>query len=307
MHMSALASDENGTAPVLPKTPGRGAQLRQPRIADLIAERLRSGIVNGEIADGYLLPKQDELLEEFEVSRPSLREALRILETEGLITVGRGNMGGAVVHAPKPEAAAFMMGLVLQAGQVPLTDLAEALARLEPACAAACADRPDRAETAVPVLRAAIDEAAENIDDPMAFTQIAHRFHDDLVGQCGNETLRLTVGTLVTLWSTQESAWAEGAEARHAFPDRQLRMAALRAHRKLVDAIERGDANDAARISCAHMEASQIHVLGEQGSASISVTRRGDAPPQRDPCRPAVVPPSVPPVTSPPALCRRSG
>jgi GntR family transcriptional repressor for pyruvate dehydrogenase complex len=277
MHMSALASGEDRTAPVLPKTSGRGAQLRQPRIADLIAERLRSRIVNGEIADGQLLPKQDELLEEFEVSRPSLREALRILETEGLITVRRGNMGGAVVHAPKPEAAAFMMGLVLQAGQVPLTDLAEALARLEPACAAACADRPDRAQTAVPVLRAAIDEAAERIDDPMAFTQIAHRFHDELVGQCGNATLRLTVGTLVTLWSTQESAWAEGAEARHAFPDRQLRMAALRAHRKLVDAIERGDANEAARISYAHMEASQIHVLGEQGSANISVTQRGDA------------------------------
>jgi DNA-binding FadR family transcriptional regulator len=252
--------------------------LRQPRIADLIASRLRSRIVNGEIADGKLLPKQDELLEEFEVSRPSLREALRILETEGLITVRRGNMGGAVVHAPKPEAAAFMMGLVLQAGQVPLSDLAEALGRLEPACAAACADRPDRARTAVPVLRAAIDDAAENIDNAMAFTQLAHRFHDELVGQCGNETLRLTVGTLVTLWSTQESAWAEGAEARHVFPDRPLRMAALRAHRKLVDAIERGDANEAARIAYIHMEASQIHVLGEQGGTSVSVTPRSDVP-----------------------------
>lgn len=218
--MSALESDARGTPTGGAKVPSRGAQLRQPRIADLIASRLRSRIVNGEIADGKLLPKQDELLEEFEVSRPSLREALRILETEGLITVRRGNMGGAVVHAPKPEAAAFMMGLVLQAGQVPLSDLAEALGRLEPACAAACADRPDRARTAVPVLRAAIDDAAENIDNAMAFTQLAHRFHDELVGQCGNETLRLTVGTLVTLWSTQESAWAEGAEARHVFPDR---------------------------------------------------------------------------------------
>ena len=272
--MSALNPKENGIDGARRRTVG--AQLRQPRIADLIASRLRTRIVNGDIADGNLLPKQDELLEEFEVSRPSLREALRILETEGLITVRRGNMGGAVVHAPKSEAAAFMMGLVLQAGRVPLSDLAEALGRLEPACAAACADRPDRAETTVPILRAAIDEAADNVDNAMAFTQMAHRFHDELVGQCGNETLRLTVGTLVTLWSTQESAWAEGAEARHVFPDRHLRLAALRAHRKLVDAIELGDANDAARISYAHMEASQIHVLGEQGSASVSVTQRGD-------------------------------
>jgi DNA-binding FadR family transcriptional regulator len=260
------------------RNPVRGSQLRQPRIADLIAARLRTRIVNGEISDGNLLPKQDELLEEFEVSRPSLREALRILETEGLITVRRGNMGGAVVHAPKPEAAAFMMGLVLQAGRVPLSDLASALGRLEPACAAACADRPDRAKTTVPVLRASIDEATDNVDNPMAFTQIAHRFHDSLVRECGNETLRLAVGTLVSLWSTQASAWAEGAEARHIFPDRHLRLTALRAHRKLVDAIERGDAADAAHIAFAHVEASQIPVLGEQGGQIVSVTQSTDVP-----------------------------
>jgi DNA-binding FadR family transcriptional regulator len=250
----------------------RSAQLRQPRIADLIAARLRARIVNGEIADGELLPKQDELLDEFEVSRPSLREALRILETEGLITVRRGNTGGAVVHRPKPEAAAFMMGLVLQAGQVPLRDLAEALGRFEPACAAACADRADRESTAVPILRASIDDAAGKVDDALAFTESAHAFHEALVRECGNQTLRLMVGTLVTLWSTQESAWAEAAQARHAFPQRPLRMAALRAHRKLVDAIERGDAGEASRIAHVHMEASQIHMLGEQGNTPVSVT-----------------------------------
>src|ERR1700719_666636 len=116
MYMNTVQPKENGVPTTPPRGSVRGAQLRQPRIADLIASCLRSRIVNGEIADGKLLPKQDELLEEFEVSRPSLREALRILETEGLITVRRGNMGGAVVHRPKPEAAAFMMGLVLQAG-----------------------------------------------------------------------------------------------------------------------------------------------------------------------------------------------
>jgi len=59
------------------------------------------------------------MLEEFEVSRPSLREALRILETEGSSRSGGENMGGAVVHAPKSEAAAFMMGLVLQRAEFP--------------------------------------------------------------------------------------------------------------------------------------------------------------------------------------------
>jgi GntR family transcriptional regulator, transcriptional repressor for pyruvate dehydrogenase complex len=268
--------EERGSLSPLSDKPSKvnGSQIRQPRIADLVASQLRQSIVDGDYLDGRLLPKQDELLAEFEVSRPSLREALRILETEGLITVLRGNKGGAVVHAPKAEAAAYMMGLVLQADRVPLSDLAEALGRLEPSCAAACADRSDRNETTVPILRATIDEAERNVDDAMAFARIAHRFHDELVRHCGNQTLCITVGILVSLWSTQEYAWAEAAEAEHAFPDRSELLVSLRAHRKLVDAIERGDATGAARIAYAHLEASQIHVLESQRDTPVSVTQR---------------------------------
>ena len=88
----------------------RRAQLRQPRLADMVASVLRDRIVNGELGNGDLLPKQDELLEEFRISRPSLREALRILESEGLLTVRRGNVGGSVVEAPNAESSAYMFG-----------------------------------------------------------------------------------------------------------------------------------------------------------------------------------------------------
>jgi DNA-binding FadR family transcriptional regulator len=64
----------------------------------MIARDLRNRILNGTIADGEMLPRQDELLEAFGVSMPSLRGALQILETEGLITVLRGSVGGAIVH-----------------------------------------------------------------------------------------------------------------------------------------------------------------------------------------------------------------
>src|SRR4029079_12199745 len=58
-------------------------QLRQPRLAELVAAALRSRILSGRLPDGSMLPKQEELIEEFKVSKPSMREALRILETEG--------------------------------------------------------------------------------------------------------------------------------------------------------------------------------------------------------------------------------
>src|SRR6185437_7074718 len=60
-------------------------QFVQPRVAQMVADVLRTRIVDGELPDGSLLPKQDDLIDEFQVSRPSFREALRILESEGLI------------------------------------------------------------------------------------------------------------------------------------------------------------------------------------------------------------------------------
>src|SRR5882724_6325161 len=102
-------------------------RLRQPRLAEMVADGLRERILSGELGDGAMLPKQDDLLAEFRVSPPSIREALRILETEGLITVQRGNVGGAVVHRPQQSKAAYMLGLVLQSRAVPLQDVVTAM------------------------------------------------------------------------------------------------------------------------------------------------------------------------------------
>ena len=136
---------------------GPRQQLRQPRLAEMVAAALRKRIVSGAIEDGGMLPKQEDLMAEFGISLPPMREALRILETEGLITVRRGNTGGAVVHQPQAAKAAYMLGLVLESRDVPVHDVLSALRRLEPVCAAACAAREDRAETVLPRLRATLD------------------------------------------------------------------------------------------------------------------------------------------------------
>ena len=63
-------------------------------MAEMVADVIRARIVAGTLPDGSMLPKQDQLISEFQVSRPLFREALRILESEGLISVRRGNIGG---------------------------------------------------------------------------------------------------------------------------------------------------------------------------------------------------------------------
>src|SRR6185437_7426536 len=117
-------------------------RLAAPRIAEIVAAELRGRIIDGDLADGDLLPRQELLVDQYRVSLVSLREAMRILETEGLISVRRGNKGGAVVHAPTKDSAAYMVGLVLQSEFVQLPDLATALRELEPGCAALAANRP---------------------------------------------------------------------------------------------------------------------------------------------------------------------
>ena len=131
-------------------TQGIGLEVRRRlsarRTAEIIADELRRQIIEGELSDGDLLPRQEVLVEQFNVSLVSLREALRILETEGLLSVRRGNRGGAVVHAPAKASAAYMLGLLLQSDYVPLGDLGTALQELEPMCAALAARRPDRGD-----------------------------------------------------------------------------------------------------------------------------------------------------------------
>src|SRR6201997_2381011 len=129
--------------------PDARRRLSAPRIAEIVADELRRQIIDGELADGDLLPRQEVLVEQFNVSLVSLREALRILETEGLVSVRRGNRGGAVVHAPAKASAAYMLGLLLQSDYVPLADLGTALQELEPMCAALAARRPDRGDERV--------------------------------------------------------------------------------------------------------------------------------------------------------------
>jgi GntR family transcriptional repressor for pyruvate dehydrogenase complex len=250
--------------------PSRRRQFRQPRVAEMIAATLRDRIVNGEIQDGELLPKQDDLLEEFHVSRPSIREAMRILETEGLITVRRGNIGGAVAHTPKAEDAAYMLALALQSRHASFGDLARALNIVEPACAALCATRPDRHSTVVQVLQSNIDRCSSAIDNGPEFTHLSRQFHDELVASCGNDTMILIVGTLEALWSSQEEKWAREVHTEGRYPEQRLRRTVLVAHKRIVDAIEAGNPDIASKISRRHLEETQPYLLSDEGRGRIS-------------------------------------
>jgi DNA-binding FadR family transcriptional regulator len=228
-----------------------------------VADELRARILDGRLPDGASLPKQDELVAEFGVSKPSTREAFRILETEGLITVRRGSIGGSVVHAPRAEAVAYMLSLLLESHSAPLSDVGQALRGVEPLCASMCASRSDRKRTVVPPLRRAhrqLERAIKSTNEADA-VPASRAFHETLVATCGNETMIAIAGALEAVWSAHEQAWAAVAVTSGRFPAHHLRQKALDEHEELIHLIEAGEADAAALAARRHLEGAQKYPL----------------------------------------------
>jgi DNA-binding FadR family transcriptional regulator len=234
----------------------------------MIAAQLREDILTGRLKEGDVLANQERLFNKYQVSPPAMREAMRILETDGLITVRRGNVGGAVVHAPTPQRAAQMIAMVLQTRHTPPGEVSTAIGYLEPICAQLCAARADRAVAVVPVLRAIVAKQREGIEDTEEYLRHSRDFHTSIVELSGNEPLIVVIGALQAIWSAHDSlVWATLAdgidvEADPAAPlARTTRRAALRSHEKLVDEIELGNAEKANKILTDHLLASHTNTL----------------------------------------------
>ena len=238
-----------------------GVPPRLPRMAELVASDLRRRIIGGNLEDGAELPREAELLEEFSVSRPSLREALRILETEGLIRIRRGKVGGAIVRRPTAQSTAYHVGLTLQSRGVTLRDLAQARGVLEPACAGFAASQDARSrKKIVKQLSELIDENEACLGESYAFTESALKFHAALVELSGNTTVAVLAGALEAVWSSQERHWAERVSHDGGYPDPRAQGEALRAHRRVVRAIEEGDPDTAIQSMRTHLAKSQPYV-----------------------------------------------
>jgi len=259
-------------------------RFRQPRIAEIVASKLRDDILSGRLKEGDMLPSQESLFGEFGVSPPAVREAIHLLETDGLISVRRGNVGGAVVHRPTAERTAHMISMVLQARAATPVDVSEALMHLEPICAGMCAAREDRLTDVVPYLQNEIAFQTEQFDDVSRYVPNARRFHETLVSRCGNEPMILLIGSLELIWSAHESSvWSDSSDPAEPAPmvDR-TRRAALRDHQRLLDAIREGNATKAVRLAQDHLAAARRNTLAFATEKTIEAKLMSDIGPRLD-------------------------
>jgi GntR family transcriptional regulator, transcriptional repressor for pyruvate dehydrogenase complex len=209
------------------------------KTGEAVAATIRRRIANGELAVGDRLPTEDELTEAFGIARTTLREALRILEFQGLIHIRRGRGGGATVTMPDLVRLAEPLAVVLQLRKTTTADLDAARVLMEPHLAGELAlHHTDEDLAALRAVLAKASAAAEAADAD-AFGTAAAELHVTLIQRGGNETLSVLSQLLNQLILERYKIGAHKS-------DQALLRRAARSYQRLYGYIEAGDAARAA-------------------------------------------------------------
>jgi DNA-binding FadR family transcriptional regulator len=170
----------------MPKSIPAGPRIKA---AERVAAELRGEIVTGNLRTGDRLQSERLLQEHFQISRPTLREALRLLESESLIEVVRGQHGGARVRMLDIRVAARQVGVYLQMDGTTLHDVWLARSAIEPAAAGMLAKKASR--LAQQKMKENIQAAYSALNDPVEYAALTTGFSEIITDFCGNQTLRM--------------------------------------------------------------------------------------------------------------------
>ena len=240
-----------------------GTIVRAPKTGELIATNLRRQIVRGELRPGETLPAESQLMEQFGVSRPTLREAFRILEAETLINVRRGSRGGARVVAPDASVAARYVGLLLQMRGATINDVYEARMISEPPCARLLAERRtdedlEKLTQVVDELKAEVAAKRPFIPDPYVWASLTDRFHELILEGCVNTTMAIQGAVLQDIIATHlrtKIAQRDDNDTDERF------QRAIRSYTKLISLVKAGNGAAAEKHWRTHMEGAALSLL----------------------------------------------
>jgi DNA-binding FadR family transcriptional regulator len=242
-----------------------GHRIRVPKTAELVAAELRRKIVRGELAEGDALPSEAALMAEFAVSRPTLREAFRVLESESLISIRRGARGGARVQVPDGNVAASYAGLVLEYRGTTLKDVYDARTFIEAPCAALLAER--RTERDLERLHAAVAQAERLMDDPQAFIRAHMEFHALVVELAGNQTLAVLNGMVRHI--IELANWSHVDLDAGSPENVRANKRGFRAHVRLIELVTARRAEEAEALWRLHLQEAENYLLLNKSMTTV--------------------------------------
>lgn len=236
-------------------TTNRIAPISVPKASDILAEQLRDLILNGAIRPGGALPPERELVVNSGLSRSSVRDALRVLEVEGLIVTKPGRSGGSIVRLPGRETVARPLELYVKSHEIDLEALLECRFAVEPFLASRAAQHHTEEDLAlIKNIHARFLATTDNIAE---YKRLNLEWHLAIAQASHNELLIAFMEAI-----SQPILEATGY---HQVTTAEIRAEAKKAHSAILDSIEKRNAEQAqsrmARHLGAYMKVAQAILL----------------------------------------------
>jgi DNA-binding FadR family transcriptional regulator len=213
-------------------------------MAHTVAREIINDVVSSGSGPGTMLPPESIMREQYEVSRASLREALRIMELLGFIQVKPGPGGGPILTEVGPQQFADTASLYYEWVGATYRELLETRKMVEPSVARLAAERRDKKD--IRQLHDYVDRArAIDVKDDRHFRTVGQDFHDLLAGVARNKVMTLMVGSCYHVFADRTAMYMYAA---------RYRGNVLNAHEKIAEAVISGDREAAASIMYEHMD-----------------------------------------------------
>lgn len=241
----------------------RLSPMEVPKASDVLANELRERILSGEYPEGTPLPPERELVVQTRMSRTTVREALRILEVQGLIRIKAGRAGGAFVQRPGEESVASSLELLIRGRQLRLASVHQTREAIEPSCARLAAMHRTAGDLAR--LEAANTAIAES-GDLDGFLRANVDWHVAVATASHNEILTgIMMALSRAIYTTTNN---EG------FVNDEVRDITVRAHRSVTRAIRERDADAAVRRMARHVHSYAAAALEVDERTTVAVSEQ---------------------------------
>jgi GntR family transcriptional regulator, transcriptional repressor for pyruvate dehydrogenase complex len=210
--------------------------------SQMVAQDLLAQIAESNLEPGQTFATEAELLEQFDVSRPTLRESVRILEAQGVLEQRQGPGGGLVIRRPSLDMLAEYLSIYLRFNGVPFLAVLTAREVIEPALAAEAAQHGS--EEDFEEMRQSIERMRTTCKEQVEFVNENRIFHSIIARASGNKVLETFWGTIGLL------AHGERQGVHYTFGNWKHVIAA---HERILDACCRRDPSDAAMEMAEHV------------------------------------------------------
>jgi DNA-binding FadR family transcriptional regulator len=218
------------------------APIKTQQAFKKISEKIKKAIFDGELKPGDRLPSEISLAKQFQVSRQTVREALRLLEMSGFITIRRGSTGGPIIENTVLHAVSNAMNNAIRMQDFTLNDLTTARLETEKSLIKYVVKNADQAD--IDALSENIVKSKRNADEGIPYFPDFADFHILLAKASKNPVFTVVIESILALGVEYVSRIGR---------DEENTMVTIAEHENILKAIIEKDADKAIRLMENHV------------------------------------------------------